>query len=164
MCDFATALTIAGTVAGAFGTFQQSQAASATANYNAQIAERNAQIAEAEGAENARRTREAGRRVLGQQQAGFGVSGAVVGEGTPLDVLGSTAADVELDALTARYGANIEAQNARLLAAQQRSRASSARSSGFIGAGTSLLMGAGRIDFDRLRGSSGGSKNASGSR
>ena len=141
MCELATALTVASAVAGAIGTIQQSQAASATASFNAAVMERNAVIADREAAENARRVREAGRRALGQQQAAFGASGVVAGEGTPLDVLGSTAADVELDALTARYSGIVEAQNLRSQASLERSRASSVRTSGFIGAGTNLLFG-----------------------
>ncbi len=143
MCDWAVALTFASTVASAIGTIQQGNSRAAAARYNATVAERNAVIARQQAAAEARRIRDAGARALGQQRAAFSASG-VTAEGTPLDVLGDTAASVELDALTARYAGEVEAGDYLAEADRLRYRAEAARREALFGAGTSLLIGAGR--------------------
>ena len=143
MCEPMTAISAVTAVVGAISTIQQGRAQAASARYNAQIHERNAVIARQQAAAEARRVRDAGARVLGQQRAAFAASGAAA-QGTPLDVLGDTAAGIELDALTARYVGEVEATDYIARANLLRSEARSAMRSAAFGAGTSLLIGAGR--------------------
>ncbi|MCB9949172.1 MAG: hypothetical protein H6842_15325 [Rhodospirillaceae bacterium] len=143
MCEPTLALTVASTVASTIGTIRQASSEAAADRYNAAVLERNAVLARQQAAAEARRIRDAGARALGQQRVAFGASGVAV-EGTPLDVLGDTAATIELDALTARYGGEVEAANHRARAAALRSQATATRRNALYGAGTSLLLTVGR--------------------
>lgn len=67
---------------------QQKQAA-----YNQRVEEREAAIAAEEARENARRQREEYQRLLSTQSALYGKSGAALSAGSPLAILGQTAAD-----------------------------------------------------------------------
>ncbi len=144
MCEPMTIVAAVTAVVGAISTIQQGRAQAASARYNAAIADRNAVIARQQAAEEARRIRDAGARALGQQRTAFAAAG-VTAEGTPLEVLGDTAASVELDALTARYSGEVEATDYMARANLLRSQARSAERSAMFGAGTSLLTSAGRI-------------------
>lgn len=158
MCDWVTAaLAAAQAVVGSIGQMQQASSQAATARANADIMERNAQLARQQAAEEARRIREAGARVGGQQRTAFGAAGVAV-EGTPLDVLGDTQQTVELDALTALYGGRVEASNLEYQAQVNRQQASYLRRSGVIGAGTSLLFGLGSAGVSAFGGPSKGGK------
>ena len=98
--------------------------------YNQRMEEREAAALEAENAENARRQRQEAERLRSAQLAALGKSGAAITSGSPLAILGQTAADEELKIQDARYagaraaaahrtkaadygfGASIAAQNA----------------------------------------------------
>lgn len=77
---------------------QQQQAA-----YNERLEQREAAAVEAETRENARRQREASERLKASQRAAFGKSGALMTAGSPLAVLGETAADEELKVQDLQY-------------------------------------------------------------
>lgn len=158
MCDLMMALTIGSTIMGGIGQIQQANAASASARYNAQVAEMNAEIAE----KRAKSTIEAGKneeqmkrqevaRILGQQQAGMAANGVDLTFGSPLDTIVDTAVLGELDALTIRTNTYREAYNARVDAANYRAQrhlyegqAKSAQTGGYIGAMGTVLGGAGK--------------------
>lgn len=125
----------------AIGSIHQGQSQAAAARFNAQVSEQNAQIVRQQAAEEESRARREGRRLLGRQRAAIGASGIQV-EGSPLDVLADTAAELELDALTVRHRGLLEALGLTQQASLDRARARSARTAGFIGAGASLLSGA----------------------
>ena len=144
MCEWVT--TAASLVLGGLGQMQQASSRAANARANAAILERNAQFARQQSAEEARRIREAGKRVGGQQRTAFGAAGVAV-EGTPLDVLGDTQQTVELDALTALYGGRVEAANYDYQARVNRQQAGYMQRSGAFGAGTSLLFGLGSAGY-----------------
>ena len=103
----ATAAVIGGAttaaVTGTVGAVEQHKQAEANAkaqeaqlNYNKRLEEREAARIEAETAENARRQREAAEQLKAQQRALLGKSGAAITSGSPLAVLGETAADEEM--------------------------------------------------------------------
>lgn len=125
-----TALASAGTALGAIGALSQGRAAGAAGDYNARLAQ-----AEAESRERAQRA-ESERR-MGNLRASIGKSGAT-SAGTPLLVLAESAANAEIDALNTRYGGAVQSS-------LYRSAASDARRAGTIRAGTSLLTGYGQI-------------------
>lgn len=77
---------------------QQQQAA-----YNERLEQREAAAIEAETRENARRQREESERLKASQRAAFGKSGALMTAGSPLAVLGETAADEEIKVQDLHY-------------------------------------------------------------
>ncbi len=103
----------------------------AQGNAEAKSLNRQANQREADANEEADRRRRDARRIIGQNRANIGASGISL-EGSPLEVLADNAAEGELDARTAIVAGARDAANLR-------SRASAARSSGFIGAGSALL-------------------------
>ena len=58
--------------------------------------------------------RRATRRLLAAQQVAFAAAGVDTGSGTPLDVLGDTVAERELEALRIKFGRRSEAKAARI--------------------------------------------------
>lgn len=72
--------------------------------YNKRMEEREAAAIEAENAENARRQRLEAERLRSAQMALLGKSGAAITSGSPLAILGQTAADEELKIQDIRYG------------------------------------------------------------
>lgn len=97
--------------------FQTAQAHNA-----ATVSEYNAQDAERRGAVEEERQRRKTSLLLGTQQARFAAQGSDL-LGSPLDLLGDTAAFGEQDALTARYQAARDAWNYRIQAANQTAQA-----------------------------------------
>ena len=87
------------------------------AQYNQRLEEREAAAAEAEMRENARRQREESERLKSSQRAAFGKSGALMTAGSPLAVLGETAADEELKVQDLHYQ-SYRQQERHLIAAQ----------------------------------------------
>lgn len=124
------ALGTVGTVVGAVGAIRGAQAEAGAANYNAEMARRDASAKEA-----AQRVQQ--QRQLSNIRASVGKSGATM-EGTPLMVLAESAANAEIDALNTRYSGIAESN-------LYSSRAKNARSAGNLRAGTSLLSGMSRI-------------------
>lgn len=141
---FAPILAGVGSVFSAIGAMQQGKAASAAANYNASISERNAQIETMQASEDAERSRRASRRRIGAMRAAYGASGVTM-EGSPLDVLEDSFAEGELDALTIQYQGRMAAENHRGEAVLSRMQGKAAKKAGFIRAGTSLLTGATKV-------------------
>lgn len=98
----ATAAAVSSTL-GSIGAVQQHNQANANANaqeaqmnYNKRLEEREANRIETETAENVRRQREEAAQLKSQQRALLGKSGAAMSSGSPLAILGETAADEEL--------------------------------------------------------------------
>lgn len=134
-----TMLTIGGGLMTAVNAISQGNAAAASANYNARVAENNAiAVRQQAAADEARQRRLAAKR-SGSLVAGYGATGVTV-EGSPLDIMEESAMQEELDALTIRYNGELAASNFMATAGMERARASNARTSGYMGAGTALLM------------------------
>ena len=115
------------------------------ANYNAALM-RNQKIAAKQKAEfDANRIRAAGERVKSSQRTGF-AKGNVQMTGTPLEILGNTAADIEFDAQTALYSGELDASSYEAQAVLKeyegkiaKWKGASQAKSAYVGAGVSLL-------------------------
>lgn len=158
MCDLSMVLTLGSTIIGAVGQVQQANAASAAAEYNAQVAEMNAEISEKRaksvieaGANEEQMKRQEVQRILGQQQAGLAANGVDLTFGSPLDTIVDTAVLGELDALTIRTNTYREAYNSRVDAVNQRAgaelhryEAKTTKQGGYLAAMGTILGGAGQ--------------------
>lgn len=101
---------VAGGVVGGVSSYQQGKQQQAYYNYQAQVAEENAKIAQSnaalerqQGIEEARLQRIKTAQAIGSQQTAMAANGIDVTQGTALDVIEDTAAMGELDALQTRY-------------------------------------------------------------
>lgn len=108
-------MSVMGGVAQAQQQREAYKAQSQAARYNQSVAEANAQAVEAAAALEEQRSRKKAQQLLGSQTAAYGKAGVTL-EGTPLEVMAQTAADVEEDILINRY-------NYQVQAARQRSQA-----------------------------------------
>lgn len=150
-------LQIAGTVAGAFGKYQESKATKAAYNYQSAVARNNAQVAEwqaQDALERGQREEQAQRlkaaQLRGSQVASLAARGIAIDEGSPLNLLQDTDYMAELDALTIRDNAAKEAWGYRVQGANYSADASmlagraDAESPWFNAFGTALT-GAGQV-------------------
>ncbi|MGD1878324.1 MAG: hypothetical protein ACFB13_12605 [Kiloniellaceae bacterium] len=154
MTGIETAILVAGLAGAAIsaaGSIAAGQAEANAAEYNAdmaqQQAERERQIAERDAAAHRRQNS----RVQAASRARRASSG-VTSQGSPLLVDEATAAEIELGAQNILSGGAANAWGYKSQAALSRSRASNARTSGFLTAGSTLLTAAGNTDFDKLFG------------
>lgn len=132
-----------GGIVGAIGSIQQGNAAKEAAEYNAFLADRNAILVEKQTAEEERRLRVQSRKELGGMRAGYGASG-VTSEASVADIMEESAATAELDALTLRYGGQMQAQAYRETAGIERRAGANAQKAGYMNAASSLLLSGGR--------------------
>ena len=138
----ATAALVAATVISAAGAaysgFKQNQ----IANFNADMAEREADYqARRTKAEEGRHWRRV-KKVLGEQKTQFGQAGVALMSGSALDVYSSSVAEAELDAAIIRSGGQAAITGALIQAEGQRSAGDAALVAGATRAGTTLLTGA----------------------
>ena len=109
------------------------QAEAQAADYNAQLARQNATLARQQYGEEERRFRERGAKQIGAIRAQLGATNLSL-EGSPMDVIEDTAANLELDALTIRHRGELEALGYESEAQLADFRAANARrQSSFIG-------------------------------
>lgn len=139
----ATAASVAGTGLSAVGAIQSANAQAAGLRQQAELNERQAEIEQQRGAFEAQRERENAQRILARQRANFAASGVAL-EGTPTAVIEDTATETALDIAAIRYGSALRSGNFRTQASYDRANASSARTAGFISAGTNLFSGLAR--------------------
>lgn len=150
----AAVASIAAGAIGAVGAVQSANAAKASANYNAQVQENNAKVAERNRSmsldqtesEAAMKDREM-RRTLSTIRANYGKSGLDMA-GSALDVLEDSALEGAQDIQTIRYQGAVRAQGYTDEATAQRNgaqlskmNAKSQGTAGAIGAATSLIGG-----------------------
>lgn len=159
MTTYGTAISVASSVAGlglsAMGTIQQTNAANKQAAVQAQIAANNAQIAENEAAyargqaeKNAEAQKRKTMQAIGTQRAAMGASGAVVDEGSFMDVTLDTAERGTFDALALLEEGDRAAWRAENQAGNFRAQAglySASQKDPLLSVGGSLLSGAGEI-------------------
>ena len=124
----------------AFGAIQQGVAGKRAADYNARQSEIRAQASRQQAAADAERKRRDNVRKLGVIRANYAASGVTV-EGSPLDILESSAAEGEMDALTIQQRGEVAAQGYEETAELDRFRGEAAFSQGLFSAGSSLLGG-----------------------
>ena len=120
-----TAISIASTVAstgmGVMSSIQQGKARQAQAEYQADVARQNQQLAEQqasaqrkEGYDNMVAKRQETAKLIGRQRAAAGASGATVDVGSSLDLQADTAAQGEIDALNIYNQASDKAYGTQL--------------------------------------------------
>lgn len=137
-------LAVSGILSQAFGQIQASRAASAQAQFQANVFQQQAERRRQEATIREQDFRRRQARLSGRQRALFGGAG-VTFEGTPLLVQEDTAAEIELAALNIRAGGAVEATRLEQQATFQRLRAGSASRAGPLRAGTTLLTGFGQL-------------------
>lgn len=156
MCvDPVTAMLIGSTVMGGMGAIQQGNAQAASAQYNAQVADMNAKLAERQardvverGQVEEQQQRAKTAAIMGQQKAAMAANGVDLKFGSPLDTLVDTATMGELDALTIRANTYREERDTRQQAANlrgqsgmYRAEAKSAKTGGYLNAFGTILGG-----------------------
>ena len=169
MTGIETALLIASTAISAVGAVAAGNSQAQAYKQQAQVDAQNASIM-TQNANNAREQAQAERAVTSQQedeqrrrarlvigsQAAAGAQSGVANSGSQALSLEDSATQAELDALNLRYAGTMrarstefQAQNydqqatiAQMQSQQNRRNASSARTAGYIGAGSALLKGA----------------------
>lgn len=126
------------------GAVLQARAANARSKYQSTVqrqqADRERQIAAAQEEDFRRRQS----RLMAARRAAGGASGLDTSTGSPLLASEDFAAETELQALRIRSGGETRATRLEQQAALTRAGGRNAQTAGFIGAGSSLLSGAGR--------------------
>lgn len=142
----------AAAVVGAVSAIQQGKAAKSAANFNAAIADQNAQISRADAAAQAQQIDRENYMRLGAIRAAQGKSGGAAGEGSVLDVLGDAAAQGELDKQYAIYQGEQRARGYTNTASLDRYSGRNAQTAGYMKAGTELLGGGAKAysSYDRM--------------
>lgn len=157
LTTIATIMSVAGTAVGMYGTYANMQASAAAADYNAQIAMRDAYVADQnrkaaieQGRIDAEDKRRENVRTMSAIRAAYGASGLEMA-GSPLDVLQDTAVEQELDVRRIQYEGRVRGREGalRMLGLQEEATLSSMEASAYrsgsgvtaIGSG---LSGAGR--------------------
>ena len=145
----ALSLISAGLTAG--GTVLQAQQAASASQAQATALERQAEDRERIAAFEANRLREEGERLGGSQRASTLASGISI-EGSPMDVIGESAAEVALDQQMIRRNAQMRADEFRFEAGMARSNARSQRIGGAIGSIAPFIdAGSDMMRFNRNR-------------
>jgi len=152
---FTVGSSLAGLGLSAAGSMQQANAANATADAQSKIAANNATIAESEAHyaeeaadKNAQAQRRRTAQVIGSQRAAMGASGAVVDEGSFMDLTLDTAERGEMDALALLEEGDRAAWRARGQSANFSAQSDSYRNSKtspLASVTGSVLSGAGQI-------------------
>ena len=145
MAAVSLATTAIGAGVSAYGQAQQGKTANVVAQRNAQIQNRNATIAQQNAEFNAKLQEREARRRRSSQVARLGASGIEVFEGTNLIAMAEQEFTDDMNAQLIRRGGAIEAGNLQQTAAITSAQGTASRSAGFLGAGTSLLTGAGSV-------------------
>lgn len=136
----AMALGIVGGLISAVGSIAQASAASASAKYNAQVAERNKRAVTAQTINEVEDRRIKDRRVLGTIRAAYGANGFEMG-GSPMDVIADTTLEQELDVAKVKYQGKMKAEGYGEQAVLFGMEAKAAKTAGWIGAASGLLGG-----------------------
>jgi hypothetical protein len=141
-------LSAVGTGVAVAGQVQAGRQAAATANYNAQLAEKQAAATDTAARETMRRARIENRRALGQQRAGFAAAGLNPDDGSPLQVQAETAAILQLNAVEEQKIAQQQTQSLLGQASAERLYGQSARRGANLAAAGSLLGGGATVARD----------------
>ena len=158
MASVAIALAAAGAAVGAFGQLKAGQAQVAEAKsqqrvseYNALIAQREAQAEQHRGVFAQTRQAQEAARQMSALRAGFGAAGVVPTEGAPVAALAEQAAESELEQLLIGYESQLaqerlmsESELRKMEARAFRRRGKAARTASYFRAGTTLLTGFGK--------------------
>jgi hypothetical protein len=130
-------------VAGAVSAMDAADAQKQALDYNADVMDAQAQSEREAAAFAETQQREQAAKLRARQRVAYASSGIDLSEGTPLEVLGQQAGEMEMDALTIRYNGEIKAKQSESQAAIYRMQGAQAQRAGFANAGSSLLTGLG---------------------
>jgi hypothetical protein len=149
MCDpvSMTVMAVASTGMQVYGAISAGNAADAAAKYNAAALERQARQELNAANMQAMDIRNEGKRHGGEIVAIQGKSGAAIGSGSALDVVGADAQAYEEDALRALYGGQIKAWGLKTEAGIKRYEGKVAKQQGYIKAAGTLLGSAAKMSF-----------------
>jgi hypothetical protein len=129
-------------IVSAVGTLYTGQQQQKAAKYNEDVNKKNAETAQQQAMFDAEQIRAQNRKLLGAQRAAASASGVDPDGGSMLDVQQDSAAQGELEALTAIYTGRGSANTSYARAALNRMEGKAARTGSYIGATQSLLGGA----------------------
>jgi uncharacterized protein HemX len=136
-------LALAGAGLSAFGQYQAGQEEAATAKYNQQVKEREAQAEEQRAIIESRRQAQEAARQMATLKTQIGASGAVSSAGAPLEIVREQARQSELEGLTIGYEGTKASERLRQEGRMIARAGRRARSASRIQAGTTLLKGFG---------------------
>jgi len=140
--ETALIMSAVGSAVSAYGMMQAGKAQQRAYEYNAQIAERNAQIARDQAAYEAERQESRMRRVIAGQRVGYLASGVTL-EGSAMELMVDTTVQGEMDRLAILYGGEVESVNQEAEAALSRMQGAAARKSAQFRAAGTLIGAAG---------------------
>jgi len=133
---------VAGGAVAAYSAVEQGKAADEAAQFNADMAERDAQIRLDQAAYEARQVERRNRLMAGKQQAAAGKSGTF--GGSFQDIVYDSLVQGELDRMAALYTGAVVADSRVAEAGLSRWEGANARHFSYFRAGSSLLAGAGQ--------------------
>lgn len=136
-----TGLMVGGTALSAYGQIKAGNAAKDLGEFNAQVAEAQAEDALTRGREDEQRFRMGVRTLIGSQKAGFSGQNVDVHSGSAVDVQADTAFLGELDAQMIQENAQREAWAHRQEATASRKGGSAAATASKFGAASTILGG-----------------------
>lgn len=133
----------AGTAIAVYGAVQQGKAQKAAAQFNAAQAKMNAEMARSDALVREQQIHRETLMRIGAARAAQGASGGTA-EGSFLDVIGSLAAEGELEAQWARYTGERQAAGYETTASLDQMRGKAASDASYINAASSLASGLAR--------------------
>lgn len=134
-------LAAVGTAVAVYGTVQQGNAAKDAAEHNSQLAAQQALIAQQQAEQDAQMQQRQARQRIGAASAAYGASG-VSGDGSPLDVLSTSASQAELDRQNILYKGKLKSLGYQDQSQLDTAAAGNAQSGADLKAGSQLLTGA----------------------
>ncbi len=140
MAATATVMAIGSTLLSAYGTYQQGAYQKGMGEYQAKVAERDAQSTLEAGASQEASFRKKARAQRGSNIVNIAKSGVAM-KGSPLLVMTEIARETEDEAYNIRRNAQVTADNYRSQAGAYRLAGSYAYKQGLIGAGATLMQG-----------------------
>lgn len=141
MAGGGAALPIVGGFIGAMGAENSAANSSRASDFNAYVNNQNADLAIQQAAEEERKQRVYSSQVIGQSRANYGAAGVSSASGSALDVLQSSAANAELDALKIRNAGQIKAWGYKQGARLDAMKSSAASDAGNWGAANAIFGG-----------------------
>lgn len=131
---------VVGAVTAGVGTYMAGQAQQQASEYNAKLADREAQQRQQEAAASIRRMRANHERIIARQRVSTAAAG-LEEEGSPLEIMSYNAQALEMEAIDTANAAQFQAASLRDQASLLRFSGRNAATAGAIGGAGSLLGG-----------------------
>lgn len=128
----------------AVGTIANGVAQSDAANYSAGVARNNAVAAQQQAQQAAEMQKKKSQQMLGATRAAYGASGLTM-EGSPLDILASSASDAELDRQNILYQGHVRAAGYENDATMSKMAGDNAMTQSYFSAAGTLLSGGAKV-------------------